>query len=69
MFIQTSMESLKNPYACAFCQESFSESSSLVSHVQSKHETKDDTNDKGTEIQDSVNPLKGMNDSEHGYIY
>ena len=27
-----------NPYACAFCQESFSAVKALVSHVQKKHE-------------------------------
>ena len=28
---------LANLYACAFCNESFSNSKALVSHVQSKH--------------------------------
>ncbi len=39
MQTSNSMESYENPYACAACEESFSKPSSLVSHVQSKHES------------------------------
>ena len=31
------MSELKNLYACAFCEESYSKSIYLVNHVQNKH--------------------------------
>ena len=44
------MSELKNLYACAFCEESYSKPTYLVNHVQNKH------------VPD--NPLKGANIKE-----
>ena len=37
---------LKNPYACATCEESFSTPSDLVSHVQIRHVLNEDSDTK-----------------------
>ena len=48
------MALLKNPYACAFCHESFINAKTLVSHVEFQHEP-DKPNDKETKDQINVN--------------
>ena len=55
------MKLLNTPYACAFCQKSYSTGSDLVSHVQMKHitvKTKDENANDKIEI-DIEKPLDG----------
>ena len=40
------MSTAKFPYACAFCEESFDTARALVSHVKTKHESVEPSNDK-----------------------
>ena len=54
------MALLKNPYACAFCHESFINAKTLVSHVQIIHEPAkpNDKDQINTRIKNSTNKTK-----------
>ena len=56
------MKIISNPYACAFCQETFPNASALVSHVQIKHPPvklcNKEKDGKDTNIQDKPSVVK-----------
>ena len=59
------MKTFQNPYACAFCIESFSAASTLVTHVQTKHNTvkisEDRTKNEQDRFEDIIeNPIKDI---------
>ena len=55
------MSQVSNPYGCAFCQDTFSNSKTLVTHVQNKHVPDGNIDSKIQEIDEELR--KRSNDS------
>ena len=50
----STMKMFKNPYACAFCQDSFSTATCLVNHVESKHVPDKPSNAKNKNVKGTI---------------
>ena len=48
------MKVLESPYACAFCQDTFSTANALVSHVQNQHNSVKNSKTINKNIQDEI---------------